>query len=52
MAKALGMKLPWEELLGDCIADFWADDRCGAGQFFWHTLDEYNIRMHKVFIQP
>ncbi|GFF40610.1 hypothetical protein IFM46972_06266 [Aspergillus udagawae] len=52
MAKALGMKLPWEELLGDCIADFWADDCCGAGRFFWYTLDEYNIRMHKVFIQP
>lgn len=52
MAKALGMKLPWEELLGNCIVDFWADDGCGRGQFFWEPVNEHNDLMPKVFVKP
>lgn len=43
MAKAVGMKLPWEALLGDCIAEFWADDNCGRGNYG---------RLPKVFVKP
>jgi hypothetical protein len=53
MAKALGMKIPWQELLGNCIVDFWADDSHGHGRFFWYPLDEYDVRMPlKVFVKP
>jgi hypothetical protein len=52
MAKALDMEIPWKELLGNCIADFWADDRAGNGRFFWYLLDEYKARRYKVFVKP
>ncbi|CRG91206.1 hypothetical protein PISL3812_08254 [Talaromyces islandicus] len=52
MAKALYMEIPWKELVGNCIADFWADDRAGNGKFFWYLVDEYKTRTHKVFIKP
>lgn len=52
MAKALGMQLPWKQLLGDCITDLWADDRYGHGRFFWSAWDEYNVLTHRVFVQP
>lgn len=52
MAKALGMTLPWEEIIGDCIADFWSDHCYGRGRFFWYKMDEYNCPIHKVFIKP
>lgn len=52
MAKALGMELPWEELLGDCIVDFWADDGCGRGRFFWTPVNEYSDPLPKVFVKP
>ncbi|KAJ5624598.1 hypothetical protein N7510_000907 [Penicillium lagena] len=52
MAKALGMELPWEELLGDCIVDFWADDICGRGKFFWQPVNENYDILPKVFLKP
>ncbi|KAJ5771937.1 hypothetical protein N7520_002466 [Penicillium odoratum] len=52
MAKAIGMQLPWKELLGNCITDLWADDRYGHGRFFWWARDEYNALAHRVFIRP
>ena len=52
MAKALNMKLPWEEILGDCITDFWADDTRGRGRFWWYAMDEYNVPTHRVFVKP
>lgn len=52
MAKALDMELPWKELIGNCITDFWADEGRGRGTFFWHTFNEYGDPMPKVFIKP
>jgi hypothetical protein len=52
MANALGMEFPWKQLIGDCITDFWADERCGQGTFFWYPVNEYGGRMPRVFIKP
>lgn len=52
MAKALGMKLPWEELLGDCIVDFFSDDECGRGRFFWQPVNGHYDILPKVFVKP
>ncbi|GLI80071.1 hypothetical protein PoHVEF18_008421 [Penicillium ochrochloron] len=52
MAKALDMELPWKELIGNCITDLWADERCGQNRFFWYSENEYGDRTHKVFIKP
>ncbi|KAJ5783045.1 hypothetical protein N7457_004819 [Penicillium paradoxum] len=55
IGKALGMKVPWQELLGKCIVSFWANDRHGLGTFFWNTLylDEYDVPTPlKVFVKP
>lgn len=52
MAKALGMEMPWKELVGNCIAEFWADERCGQGRFFWSPISEDGDRLPKVFVNP
>jgi hypothetical protein len=52
IAKALDMELPWKELIGNCITDFWADECCGKGRFFWYSVNEYGDSLPKVFIKP
>ncbi|EPS28347.1 hypothetical protein PDE_03293 [Penicillium oxalicum 114-2] len=52
MAKALGMKIPWEELIADCIVDFWASDRDGLGSLYWYARDEEGFATRKVFVKP
>ncbi|PYH40117.1 uncharacterized protein BP01DRAFT_351979 [Aspergillus saccharolyticus JOP 1030-1] len=55
MAKALGMKLPWKELLGNCIVDLWVDEvygKGGGGGFYWARRDVSYNGLPKVFIKP